>query len=100
MVPISRTKNKRNREQALIALFLLAVAAGCAMSPPAAKSGDGADNFVACQEPRPEICTMDYVPVCGVLEGGGKKTYSNACVACSDTAVNGYTEGACATGTF
>jgi len=39
---------------------------------------------------------MHYDPVCGALEGGGRKTYSNACVACSDSAVMIYSEGACA----
>ena len=53
-------------------------------------------GFVPCQEPRPEACTMHYDPVCGDLEGGGRKTYSNACVACSDSAVMVYSEGACA----
>lgn len=79
----------------------MTVAAGCvATSPPAAERGDGADDFISCQEPRPEICTKDYLPVCGALQNGDKKTYANACVACSDTAVHGYTKSVCATGTF
>ena len=40
---------------------------------------------------------MHYDPVCGALEDGGSKTYSNACVACSDRAVTGYSPGACET---
>jgi hypothetical protein len=37
-----------------------------------------------CIAPRPQICTMDYTPVCARLENGELKTYSNACSACAD----------------
>ena len=76
----------------------LAVAAGCATSSPQEDSGGGAETLTPCEDPRPEMCTMHYAPVCGVLDGGDKKTYSNACTACSDHAVTGYTDGACGTG--
>jgi hypothetical protein len=56
---------------------------------------------------RPEICTREYVPVCGLRDTGIRcvtppcpsgewRTYGNACEACSDASVTGYTEGACA----
>ena len=48
-----------------------------------------------CAMPRPEVCTMEYLPVCGELFDGSIKTYSNACTACADTQVNAYREGAC-----
>ena len=48
-----------------------------------------------CSTPRPEICTADYVPVCGVHVDGTKKTYSNGCSACSKKEVVGYTSGKC-----
>ncbi len=48
-----------------------------------------------CEDPRPEICTMDYVPVCGELDDGGQKTYSNACNACADPRVTGYRPDPC-----
>lgn len=50
-----------------------------------------------CADPRPQLCTMNYLPVCGVLEDNSKKTYSNACSACSDEQVVGYSEGECDT---
>lgn len=75
----------------------LAVAAGCTTSPPADQAGDGADALIPCEEPRPEMCTMHYAPVCGALEDGGGKIYSNACVACSDRKVTDYSDGACLT---
>jgi hypothetical protein len=79
---------------ALVAAWL-AVAAGCGASPTVAKADGDANPITLCREPRPEVCTMNYVPVCGALERGGTRTYSNACVACSDRAVTGYREGAC-----
>jgi len=51
--------------------------------------------MTACEEPRPEICTQDYVPVCGQLDDLRQVTYSNACSACSVAVVEGYVEGAC-----
>jgi hypothetical protein len=48
-----------------------------------------------CEEPRPQVCTMDYRPVCASLTDGGIKTYANGCTACGDAAVSSWTEGAC-----
>jgi len=48
-----------------------------------------------CTDPRPEICTREYLPVCARLEDGRQKTYSNGCTACSDPAVTGYQPGEC-----
>ena len=46
-----------------------------------------------CTDPRPEICTMDYQPVCAVQTDGIAKTYS----ACSETTVIGYNKTKCVT---
>ena len=48
-----------------------------------------------CPEVRPEMCTMEYDPVCGRLSDGSLKTYSNACNACSDQQVSSYDPGEC-----
>ena len=69
---------------------------GCATSQPTTEQKDAEPAFVACEEPRPEICTMHYDPVCGKLTDSGSKTYSNACVACSDRLVIGHLKGECA----
>jgi hypothetical protein len=57
---------------------------------------DSTDKFVECTT-RTNICTREYRPVCGKLTDGARKTYSNKCVACSDTNVLGYTAAACKT---
>ena len=59
------------------------------------QSSNQSDTFVICIEPRPEICTQDYVPVCGYLEDGSQKTYSNACSACSDKKIIRYKVSSC-----
>jgi len=58
-------------------------------------NADGTNEMVACTEPRPQVCSQDYRPVCATLQDGSFKTYSNGCNACSDPAVIGYREGAC-----
>ena len=57
-------------------------------------------DLILCSDPRPEVCTMDYTPVCALRAAAATeqwKTYANACTACSDEAVKGYRENACAT---
>jgi hypothetical protein len=59
-----------------------------------------------CADPRPQMCTMDYQPVCAQRDTGIRcvttpcpssewKTYSNSCGACSDANVSGYRAGSC-----
>ncbi len=67
-------------------------------------------NFTACQDPRPQICTRDYRPVCAQRDTGVRcvkapcdeatelKTYSNACSACADEKVLGFFDGGCGDG--
>ncbi len=53
------------------------------------------NSYIQCEEPRPEICTMEYLPVCGKLIDGSLKTYGSGCSACSDKKVTGYKPGPC-----
>lgn len=66
----------------------------------------GQNEPVVCTEPRPQICTMDYTPVCATRDTGIRcvttpcpttenKTYSNGCTACSDKSVISYQAGSC-----
>ena len=64
------------------------------------------DELVVCSEPRPQICTHDYKPVCASRDTGIRCvttpcptteniTYSNGCAACSDKRVISYQPGSC-----
>ena len=91
-----------------LAVSLLAVlGVACAQVPNKPESAI-APSMTACSESRPEVCTMDYRPVCATRDTGIRcvttpcpstelKTYSNACGACSDAKVLGFIQGACAT---
>ncbi|MEM4637849.1 MAG: hypothetical protein QXK76_02380 [Candidatus Woesearchaeota archaeon] len=56
-----------------------------------------------CTEPRPEFCTKEYMPVCGLVQVQCirapcepiKQTFGNKCEACSNKLTISYTEGAC-----
>ncbi len=52
-------------------------------------------ELTVCEDPRPQICTREYNPVCANYRDGSKKTGSTGCTACSDPEVIGYTMGAC-----
>jgi hypothetical protein len=63
-------------------------------------------DAVQCTEPRPQICTMDYTPVCATRDNGTRcattpcestetATYANACSACADPAVMYHLPAAC-----
>lgn len=62
--------------------------AGCQTDP--VREGE-----ILCKEPRPEICTREYVPVCAVLADSTTKTYANGCEACADKQVVSHLPGAC-----
>jgi hypothetical protein len=55
----------------------------------------GSLDLILCQEPRPQICTREYDPVCAMLQDGSTKTGSTGCTSCSDPEVIGYKMGAC-----
>jgi hypothetical protein len=59
-------------------------------------SGEDAGAVQLCEEPRPQICTRDYRPVCAQSGARPSRTASNGCTACSNADVTGYVEGACA----
>jgi hypothetical protein len=50
---------------------------------------------IVCTDPRPEICTMEYRPVCASGLSGELTTFSSACSACSDQKVLHYKIGEC-----
>jgi len=76
----------------LLACF---ITTACAQSSAVEEAVSSRPVLVACEEPRPQLCTMQYDPVCGLTADSQYKTYSNACSACSDASVSGHTPGAC-----
>lgn len=78
------------------ALAVLAyIVAGCASAPGETDGVPLDDSLVQCVEPRPQMCTREYRPVCATLADGKTETYSTGCTACSDSNVVGYRPGAC-----
>ncbi|MBS0550831.1 MAG: hypothetical protein JSR24_23990, partial [Proteobacteria bacterium] len=49
----------------------------------------------ACASPRPQMCTREFRPACGLRHDGTRKTYGNACSACADPDVDSQAAGAC-----
>ena len=81
----------------LVTLSILAV--GCATTTGEEKNDmldePGALDIILCEEPRPQICTREYDPVCATFQDGTTKTGSTGCTSCSDPQVVGYRKGAC-----
>jgi hypothetical protein len=72
----------------------------------AGEATDPGATLTECTSPRPEVCTFEYLPVCAVRDTGIRCVttpcdstelvqYGNACAACSDPDVIGYTQGEC-----
>jgi len=81
----------------LVWVIAVLILAGC--SSPNRQPEPGSDQalppLVACVDPRPEVCTLEYAPVCAELTAGGHREYASGCTACSDSAVGGYRNGPC-----
>ena len=77
-----------------ILVTIAATLAACASGAPTSNIPDTKAR-IPCTDPRPQMCTMDYQPVCGHLKSDEFKTYSNGCNACSEPTVNGYSKGVC-----
>ena len=75
-------------------------------SPPPSNAPKESSEPVACTEPRPEVCTQIYAPVCATRDTGVRcittpcpsseqVTKSSACNACSDPKVMSWVKGEC-----
>ncbi len=74
-------------------VLMASLMVACGSSAP--KPGRGPqERLHRCPSPRPEVCTMDYNPVCAAI-GDEAQTFSNGCSACSDKKVKGFYLGAC-----
>ena len=100
------------RVAARLPLFLLLAA--CSQAPVASDPPPPAREApvetrkppAICGEPRPEVCTAQYDPVCATRDTGVRcvttpcpstelKTMGNSCSACSDPKVISYVKGEC-----
>jgi hypothetical protein len=89
-----------------IGLFLLiALLGGCVQAQPSVT--ETFENSTACKDPRPQMCTREYQPVCAKKDTGircikapcpsiQRVTYANDCTACSDLNIASFKAGACA----
>lgn len=68
----------------------LLVLAGCASKPPAPTL-----PMTQCPATRPQVCTMQYEPVCAQRDKGGLREYASGCNACADESVQAYLPGPC-----
>lgn len=87
-------------------LVVLTVSITACASPKLSTESKTKPELTICPEQRPQICTMDYRPVCATRDMGvrcvtapcpstGQKTYSNACSACADVKVIGHIPDEC-----
>lgn len=80
----------RARIENLMAAALLSAISACSASPPIAETPPH-----QCEDPRPQVCTLEYAPVCALRGEGEWREYSNGCGACADPEVSGYRDGPC-----
>jgi hypothetical protein len=97
-----------------LTLPLIVLLAACSQAPvasepappPADPPAQAKNEPVMCKEPRPEVCTMIYQPVCATRDTGVRcirapcpseeqVTKSSSCNACSDPKVSSYVQGEC-----
>lgn len=92
----------------LLRLIVLTASLTACASPTIPTESTTKPELTQCPEQRPQICTMDYRPVCATRDTGVRcvtspcpsteqKTYSNACSACADAKVIGHLPDECQT---
>jgi hypothetical protein len=77
----------------ILLVLMMVLVTACAGSQPTGPIG--AELHQQCPEQRPQMCTLEYAPVCAFLENKQRKEFSNGCSACSDSTVVGYIAGSC-----
>ncbi len=80
---------------ALLLPVTLLLSSGCNGSIPALEETVKPVEMTQCTDPRPEVCTMDYTPVCATKKDGNTKTFFNGCAACTNSEVIGHRPNSC-----
>ena len=88
-----------SRTAALSAVLVCIFLSGCEQPPVEERVDERVEEsgrpMELCTEPRPQICTYEYNPVCATLNDGTVKTYATGCTACADPLVKGWNPGEC-----
>ena len=79
----------------MIVLLTGFAAVGCAQTAPTEETTLVQPDLKMCEDPRPQVCTAIYDPVCALTADNSYKTYASACSACGDANVSGHRPGAC-----
>ncbi|MFV8818697.1 hypothetical protein [Haliea sp. E17] len=80
----------------LLAFLLTACGFGGRAEPaPIVDSSGAGPGGTACATPRPQVCTMEWAPVCANTLAGATRQYASACNACADDQVTSYQTGEC-----
>lgn len=87
-------KYSSSRLMLALLIYTYLILMGCSIDAEAKNIKTSKYKITICKEPRPQICTLNYQPVCATTKNA-KKTYANGCTACSDKNVIKYREGAC-----
>ncbi len=75
--------------------FCILVSSSCTVSHNEKRPTEYSGNYIECVQIRPEMCAQVFEPVCAKLGALNWKTYSNACRACADRNVIGFTTAPC-----
>ena len=76
-------------------VVLLQVGESTDTKPQLAQIIESGLDVIQCLEPRPQMCTQEYVPVCASMKDGTTQTYPSGCAACSNANVVGYRPNQC-----
>jgi len=79
------------RANRLACMALVLTVAGCASQD----QSSGETAVVACPETRPQVCTLEYAPTCGIDADGQRLGFASPCNACATEGIVGYEPGSC-----
>ncbi len=88
-------KYSSSRLMLALLLYPCLILIGCSTVAETKNIKTSESKITICKDPRPQICTLNYLPVCATTKNEKEKTYANGCTACSDKTVVSYREGAC-----